>query len=272
MLLGSSLGHFGLSMSQRRDCDKSVALEICSDCNVIRPQMCPECWRQTRRGKRLVQTTRRTQWVSWTLSQLCHIVSMWTHCLRHQLVASTFAVSAGVRRTFLLPSCSRTLCDSTSGLSTVNIFWLCPDAFVKRPTATTHSAFLLKFYWFFFIFIFFPPLSRTILVVQFLCMYILKKGVNIERTNQGCLQCILQEQASWLLLSIHLNCTGINCYICIHCIFSFLFFFLFCLTFIVSRFYDFICCSYKGFDSRKVNKVFTQFYVCLFSPEMLSSN
>lgn len=87
-----------------------------------------------------------SKWVSWTLSQLCHLVSMWTHCLRHQLVASTFAVSARVRRTFLPPSCSRALCDSTSGLFNRQCsFWLCSDAFIKRPTATPHSAFILKF-------------------------------------------------------------------------------------------------------------------------------
>lgn len=56
--------------------------------------------------------------------------------------------------------------------------------------------------------------------MQLLCVYILKKGVNIEWTNQGCLQSRLQEQASWLFLSIVLNCIGIYCYyICIHCIF-----------------------------------------------------
>lgn len=145
---------------------------------------------------------------------------MWTHCLRHQLVASTFAVSARVRRA----SC----CHPVQGLSVtlqvaskLSIFiWLCSDAFIKRLTATTHLAFLFCF------FVKFSFFTERVFVVQLLCVYILKKGVNIEWTNQGCLQSRLQEQASWLFLSIVLNCIGIYCYyICIHCIF-------FCSTFI----------------------------------------
>lgn len=119
----------------------------CSHCNLILSQMSPECWRQTHGGNNVVQATRQIYWVLWTLSQLCHLVSMWTHCLRHQLVASTFAVSARVRRTFLLPSCSRTLCDSTSGLSTVNIFLALFSCLCKKadcyPTLSLYFKVLL---------------------------------------------------------------------------------------------------------------------------------
>lgn len=142
-----------------------------SDCNVICPQMFPECRRQTRRENVWCRLPVTLSGSCWTLSQLCHIASMWTHCLRHQLVASTFAVSARVRRT----SCCHPVQGRSVTLQVASqlsiFFWLCPDAFIKRLTATTHSAFLFKFLFIHFFYFF----TETILVVQFLCMYILGK-------------------------------------------------------------------------------------------------
>lgn len=91
----------------------------------------------------------------------------------------------------------------------------------KKKKAECHQT--LGF--FYFVFVKFSPHphpTERMLVVQLLCVYIFKKGVNLEWTNQGCLQSRLQEWASWLFLSIDLNCTGNYCYyICIHCIFLF---------------------------------------------------
>lgn len=97
-------------------------------------------------GKCLVQTTRHTLWV--LLDSLPAVpYRIYVDSLPQASVSGIHVCCVcQSQEDFLLPSCSRTLCDSTSGLSTVNIFfWLCTDAFIKRLTATTHSAFLFKF-------------------------------------------------------------------------------------------------------------------------------
>lgn len=102
---------------------------------------------------------------------------MWTHCLRHQLVASTLAVSARVGRASCCQPVLGLSATLSSGLLTaVSIFiWLSSDAYVKRLTATTHLAFRFDLIFVEFSF------KQRMLVVQLLCIYIfLKKGLNID--------------------------------------------------------------------------------------------
>lgn len=76
-------------------------------------------------------------------SMLCHIASLWTHCLRRQLLASTFAVGWRISESFLLPTCLR---DSTSGLLICHVVLGFPLMPTLKALINTWPFLVLLFY------------------------------------------------------------------------------------------------------------------------------
>lgn len=91
----------------------------------------------------------------------------------------------------LLPSCLRTRCGSTRGLSTAaSIFiWRCSDAFVKGWLPP-----LIWPFWFHFIFIILSRSTERMLLSRLFCMYFFEKRDGWRQLSDW-----LEEQLSWLV-------------------------------------------------------------------------